>query len=137
MTTLFFTTDVHGSDICWEKLINAAKFHDAGVLILGGDMTGKAIDPIIDQGEDSHKVVFPEQESILHEQEEVQQMMKKIKSRGYYPYCTTVDEIAELSNAPDRMDAIFASEVLKAAEGWPAYADEKLDDAVTLGGIDS
>jgi len=53
MTTRFFATDVHGSDICWKKFINAGKFYKADVIILGGDMTGKAIVPIIHQGGDT------------------------------------------------------------------------------------
>jgi len=47
MTTLFFATDVHGSDICWKKFISAGKFYKAEIIIPGGDMTGKAIVPII------------------------------------------------------------------------------------------
>ena len=42
MTKLFFATDIHGSDICWNKFLNAGKFYEVDVLILGGDMTGKA-----------------------------------------------------------------------------------------------
>ena len=49
-TTVFFATDVHGSDICWKKFINAGQFYGADILILGGDMTGKAIVPIVHQG---------------------------------------------------------------------------------------
>jgi Icc-related predicted phosphoesterase len=127
MTTLFFATDVHGSDICWKKFINAAKFYDAGVLILGGDMTGKAVVPIIDQGGGTHKVVFLEQESILHGGEDVEEMVKKIKSRGYYPYRTDPDEVVELSNSPEGVDEIFKTEALKTAEVWLAYADKKLE----------
>ncbi len=47
---LFFATDVHGSEVCWRKFINSAKHYGANVLILGGDMTGKAVIPIIDNG---------------------------------------------------------------------------------------
>jgi Icc-related predicted phosphoesterase len=47
---IFFATDVHGSEICWKKFLAASKFYDADTLILGGDMTGKAIIPIIAQG---------------------------------------------------------------------------------------
>jgi Icc-related predicted phosphoesterase len=127
MNTIFFATDVHGSDICWKKFINAAKFYEADTIILGGDMTGKALVPIVHQGGESYKVVLLDQESILDGDVEVQEMMKKIKSRGYYPYKTTPDEIAELSSKPDRVDEIFASEVLKTMEGWLVYADEKLE----------
>ena len=50
MTKLFFATDIHGSDICWSKFLNAGKFYGVDVLILGGDMTGKAVVPFIHQG---------------------------------------------------------------------------------------
>ena len=65
MTTLFFATDVHGSDICWKKFISAGKFYGADIIIQGGDMTGKAIVPIIHQGGDRYKAVLLEQESLL------------------------------------------------------------------------
>ena len=47
---IFFATDVHGSDICWRKFLNAGTFHKADVLIMGGDMTGKAMVPIVANG---------------------------------------------------------------------------------------
>ena len=127
MTTLFFATDVHGSDICWKKFINAAKFYGADIIILGGDMTGKAIVPIIHQQGDTYKAILLEQESLLKGEDQVVEMEKHIKSRGYYPYRTTPDEIGELNAQPERVDAIFHAEVLKTAEQWLAYADEKLE----------
>ena len=127
MTKLFFATDVHGSDICWKKFINAGKFYAADVIILGGDMTGKAIVPIIHQGGDTYKSILLEQASILHGEDQVQEMEKHIKSRGYYPYRTTPDEIAELDANPERVDRIFHTEVLKTAGQWLAYAEEKLE----------
>ena len=48
---LFFATDVHGSEVCWRKFINSAKHYEVDVLILGGDMTGKAIIPIVETGD--------------------------------------------------------------------------------------
>ena len=126
MTTLFFATDVHGSDICWKKFIAAGKFYGADIVVLGGDMTGKAIVPIIHQGGETYKAVLLEQESLLHGEDQVREMEKQIKSRGYYPYRTTPDEIADLDASPEKVDAIFHAEVFKTAEQWLAYADEKL-----------
>jgi Icc-related predicted phosphoesterase len=127
VTTLFFATDVHGSDICWKKFINAGKFYGADIIIQGGDMTGKAIVPIIHQGGDRYKAVLLEQESLLVGEDRVAEMEQQIKSRGYYPYRTTPDEIAELDADPERVDAIFHTQVLQTAEQWLAYADEKLE----------
>ena len=127
MTTIFFATDEHGSEICWKKFINAAKFYQADVIILGGDMTGKAIVPIVHQGDDIYKVVLLEQESTLRGKDAVEEMVKKIKSRGYYPFLTTPEEIAQLSTEPNRVEELFVAEALKTAERWLAYADERLE----------
>jgi len=126
VTTIFFATDVHGSDICWKKFINSAKFYSADIIILGGDMTGKAIVPIIHQGGDTYKAVLLQQETILRGADQVEEMVKKIRSRGYYPYHTTPDEVSELSATPGRVEELFAAEVMKTAEQWLAYAEEKL-----------
>ena len=126
MTTLFFATDVHGSEICWKKFISAGKFYEANVIILGGDMTGKAIVPIVHQGGERYVATLLEQEFELMGQAKVDEMIKSVKSRGYYPYVTNPDEIAELEKAPERVDELFHRQVLDTAQGWMEYADEKL-----------
>src|SRR5260370_435905 len=42
-TTLYYASDVHGSDRCFRKFLNAAKFYKANTLVMGGDILGKAI----------------------------------------------------------------------------------------------
>jgi Icc-related predicted phosphoesterase len=128
LTTLYFATDVHGSNICWNKFINAGKFYKADVIILGGDMTGKAIVPIVHQGNNTYRVVLLEHESILHGEDEVNEMARRIKSRGYYPYRTTPEEMAELQAAPDQVNQLFKRETIRIMQQWLAYADEKLDN---------
>src|SRR5216684_4298657 len=49
MPRVFFATDLHGSEMCWRKFLNAAKFYDADILICGGDMTGRAMIPIVEE----------------------------------------------------------------------------------------
>ncbi|MEW6028830.1 MAG: metallophosphoesterase family protein [Chloroflexota bacterium] len=123
---LFFATDVHGSEICWKKFISAAKFYEADTLILGGDMTGKAIVPIIAQGGEKYKVTLLEQESILEGKEAVDKMAATIQNRGYYPYVTTPDEVNEISSTPGRSDALFLDQVMATVQRWMDYADARL-----------
>lgn len=123
---LYFATDVHGSEICWKKFINAGKFYQADVLILGGDMTGKAIIPIIAQGKNKYKVTLLDQESILDGQENVNEMVKTIQNRGYYPYVTTPEEVKEISTTPGQSDKVFLVQVINTVQRWMDYADEKL-----------
>jgi Icc-related predicted phosphoesterase len=124
---LFFATDVHGSEICWKKFINAGKFYDANVIILGGDMTGKAIVPIIDQGGGKYKVTLLDQESILDGQEQVNEMVATIQNRGYYPYVTNPDEVQQISSDQGRSDELFLREALDTMRRWMEYADAKLE----------
>ena len=127
MTSLFFATDIHGSDICWSKFLNAGKFYGADVLILGGDMTGKAVVPFIHQGGKNYQVTLLEQEFYITSDEELQDMIKRVRSRGYYPYLTNPDEIRELDQKPERVSQIFRDEVLKVVQQWMDLADKKLD----------
>lgn len=126
MIRIFFATDVHGSEVCWKKFINAGKFYEASILILGGDMTGKAIVPIIAQGNSRYKVTLLDQETILEGQGDVDKMVQTIQNRGYYPYLTDPDEVALISNTPGRSDELFVKQVVKTAERWVDYADSKL-----------
>jgi hypothetical protein len=33
---VFYVTDIHGSEICWRKFLNAGTFYQADVVIVGG-----------------------------------------------------------------------------------------------------
>jgi hypothetical protein len=106
--------------------LNAGKFYEADQLILGGDMTGKAIVPIIHQGGQNYRVTLLEQVFDITTEDELTDMKKKIRSRGYYPYMTNPDEIAELDKDLSKVDKIFLQEVLKVVQQWMEIADKKL-----------
>ncbi|MCI0552659.1 MAG: metallophosphoesterase [Anaerolineae bacterium] len=127
MIKLFFATDIHGSDICWSKFLNAGKFYEADVMILGGDMTGKAVVPFIHQGGNKYRITLLEQVFDVSTDEEIQDMVKRVRSRGYYPYMTDPDEIGELTKDPGRVHQVFLQEVLKVVQQWMDLADKKLD----------
>ena len=124
---IYFATDVHGSEICWKKFISASKFYEADVLILGGDMTGKAIVPIIAQGGGKYKVTLLDTETILETKEEVDKMVATIQDRGYYPYLTNPDEVGEILATSGRSDELFVKEALKTMQHWMEYADVRLE----------
>ncbi|MEW5987150.1 MAG: metallophosphoesterase [Chloroflexota bacterium] len=126
MTRLFFATDVHGSDICWKKFLNAAKFYSADVLILGGDMTGKALVPITRQPDGTYLATLLQQAYQLKDEAEVVEMERRVRSRGYYPIRLTADQLAELEADPSQIDHLFRQQALSVLEQWLALADEKL-----------
>lgn len=126
MPKIFFATDIHGSEKCWKKFINAGAFYGAEALILGGDMTGKAIVPIIKETGGQHRCSFLEQEHRLQTDEEVQNMTRAIRDRGYYPVVMDRDRIRELENDPGKREEMFTHETLTTIQNWIEWAEERL-----------
>ena len=122
---IFFATDVHGSEVCWRKFLNAAKFHKADVLIMGGDMTGKAMVPIV-QTETGWELTLQEQKQVLTTEDELKAMEKRISDRGYYPVRLTRDELTAWSADSSLVDTRFKAEMLAAVQRWMDLADERL-----------
>ena len=122
---IFFATDIHGSEVCWRKFLNAGAFHKADVLVMGGDMTGKAMVPIVaDNG--GWRLTLQEQEHVLATEAELVAMEKRILDRGYYPVRLSRDELDAWNADQALVDARFKTEMLGAVERWMALADERL-----------
>ena len=51
---ILFATDIHGSERCFRKFLNAAAFYKVDVLIMGGDVTGKMLVPIVSEGSERY-----------------------------------------------------------------------------------
>jgi hypothetical protein len=123
---IFFATDIHGSEVCWRKFLNAGAYHQADVLIMGGDMTGKAMVPIVGNGGGTWEVTLQEQRHTLTGEDELKAMEKRILDRGYYPVRLSRQEVDAWSVDPALVDARFKQEMLGAVERWMALADERL-----------
>jgi Icc-related predicted phosphoesterase len=128
MPRIFFATDVHGSEICWKKFLNAGKFYKAEVLILGGDMTGKALVPIHQLPNGTWKGVLLQQEFLLENEDQVRDFEKRVGSRGYYPFRATPDLMQEFRADPQKVDTYFNQQMLRVVAQWMELADQKLAD---------
>jgi len=126
VTRLFFATDIHGSEICWKKFLNAGKFYNADVLVLGGDMTGKALVPITQQPDGTYRATLLQQEFVLKNEEAVRDMERRVGSRGYYPFRVTPEQLADFVAHPEKVEAFFHEQILLVVERWMALADERL-----------
>jgi Icc-related predicted phosphoesterase len=128
-TRFFFVTDVHGSDRCFRKFLNAAKFYNANILILGGDITGKLIVPLVKQPDGSYDCNFAGNESHLKSQREVDEMLKTIHDSGFYPYLTEPKEMEELNSKPELVKQLFAKLMVEGIESWMKLAEERLKNS--------
>lgn len=122
---LFFTTDVHGSDRCFRKFINSAKFYGAQVIVLGGDMTGKAVVPIVKNATNTYTADFSSRPRQVGA-DQLDDLLKDIRFNGYYPYVTTPDELETIQADPEGGQKLFRKVIKQSLEEWFALAAERL-----------
>lgn len=121
---VFFATDLHGSEMCWRKFLNAAKFYEADVLICGGDMTGKAIVPIVEEDGRFTLTLGGEHQTV--ESERVTEVEAQVRRKGYYPLRMTPERLHELDQDPAKRAGTFQHVMLDGVERWMNMAGEKL-----------
>lgn len=124
-TTIYYASDVHGSERCFRKFLNAAKFYNANVLVMGGDILGKAIVFL----EEARPGVFVTEEHgrqlELRAGEELQTFEKRMSDKGLYPYRCRKGEAQELRQSGG-LEAVFEQLMKERLSVWVALADERL-----------
>ncbi len=126
-TRVFFATDIHGSTVCWRKFLNSAKHYEAKVLILGGDMTGKALVPIVEEGAGRWHASLLENRHDFSSEDEVKEFEDAVARRGYYPFRADPDLMAELGRDEALRDELFHEKMLGRIQEWMDMADERLE----------
>ena len=125
-TRIFFATDIHGSDRCFGKFLSAAKVYKANVLILGGDITGKMIVPIVKENDGSFRAHFLGREQRLRNEQELKAMMISIKAVGYYPQITTETDLEDMAQNPSKLREKFKEMMIESVKNLVRQAEERL-----------
>jgi uncharacterized protein len=124
MPKIFFATDLHGSEMCWRKFLNAAKFYDVDVLICGGDMTGKAIVPIVEEDGGFSFSMAGQAQTV--NPDGVGDVEAQIRRKGYYPLRVTPERLAELDGDAGKRTQTFQQVMLDGVQRWMDMAKDKL-----------
>jgi uncharacterized protein len=126
MTRILFGSDFHGSDTVFRKFIASGLQYKVDVLIVGGDVTGKAMIPVIHKGKDQYEASWFGNQVVARTAEELIRIKKDISSVGFYPIVLEKDEAEELENQPGKMSARFEAEMCQRVREWMILAREKL-----------
>ncbi len=122
---IFFATDIHGSEVCWRKFLNSAAFYKADLVVLGGDVTGKAMVPIV-----AHpgywQVTVRGETHKLESKEALETIMTRIRNSGFYPAIVSPDELQHLGENEGAVDQRFEKEMISSLDRWLDMADGKL-----------
>jgi Icc-related predicted phosphoesterase len=125
-TTLFFATDVHGSERTFRKFINAGKFYNAQVLVMGGDIIGKMAVPIIKESGGRYRATLQGRTEHFEDEEALKGLRERIGTLGFYSKVLEEDEFRELAADPSRVDAMFHDLARARLESWVDLAESRL-----------
>ena len=123
---LFYASDLHGSDLAWRKFLSAGRVFKAPLLIMGGDLTGKAIVAIV-VGDAGATARFQGREHVLRDEAEIAAFEENVRTNGFYPYRCDKAEFERLSGDPDRVDEVFREVMIDTLRRWMTLAAERLD----------
>ena len=125
MTKVLFTTDIHGSDICFKKFVAAAGFYEADIIIMGGDCTGKMLVPCVKNGS-GYSSTYLDKEWLFATDEELADFERRVSNAGYYPIRLSIDEVEALRADEALVDALFTKTMKDTLGQWLDFAEQKL-----------
>ncbi len=126
MTRILYGSDFHGSEAVYRKFLSASLQYEADILIVGGDVTGKAMIPIVHQGGGRYVgYVFGRREE-PSTPDDVEKLKKTISNVGFYPIVIDKDEAQALESDKSLMDKRFEGEMIQRVRDWMELAEQTL-----------
>ena len=121
----FFATDIHGSDLCLKKFLNSGKFYGVDAIVMGGDISGKMIVPIVaGEGNTYSASIFGRRREVKFE--DLSQLRKFIADAGFYPHEVTKEELEFLKENPAAVDELFKNLMKTTMSNWLDLAEDRL-----------
>lgn len=126
--TVFFASDLHGSEVCFKKFVAAAKFYGADTLLLGGDISAKVVVPIVASGNGRYLANFHGQEEKLDDSS-IAEFEQRAWNSGLYTERMEPDEYQHYVGHPDEVEALFSRVMRRTVQRWVEYAKTRLADS--------
>lgn len=122
---IFFATDIHGSEVCLRKFLNAGKFYGVDSVVMGGDITGKMIVPIVASGDGTFVAHLFGRDRVV-DGEGLAGLRKLIADAGFYPHDMTRDEVDDIKTSPEKVEALFEKVMVATVSKWLDMAEDRL-----------
>jgi uncharacterized protein len=124
---LYYASDIHGTEVLWRKFLAAARVYRAGVLVMGGDVTGKVVVPLIETDGGYEFELFGRRETVQGEQQ-IEAVEQRIRANGMYPHQMSADEVARVAGlSTEERETWFADVMLHTFDRWLGLAAERLE----------
>jgi uncharacterized protein len=122
---IVFATDLHGSEACFRKWVNSARVLEASCLVMGGDITGKSIVPIVENGE-GWVAELGHGREVARDEEELASLRKRIRAGGRYDVDLTPEQLGRLADDAELRASLFKTAIQDSLRRWIEVAEERL-----------
>jgi len=123
---ILYGSDFHGSNTVFRKFLSAGIQYKANALVVGGDITGKAMVPVVHQAKDRYVGYLFGREEVASSTEDLEKIKKEIGAVGFYPIVVEPDEAEALEKDAFMMGKRFEHEMAERVREWMRLAEEKL-----------
>ncbi|HEX3874622.1 MAG TPA: metallophosphoesterase [Solirubrobacteraceae bacterium] len=121
---VLFVTDLHASEVTFRKVLNAVGVYEADSLIVGGDLTGKQIVPLVEAGGGWSCDLSGTQVSAG--EADVGELEAAIRNLGQYPVRMGRDRFDELTGDPVALGEVFEDACLAQVADWMSRLGDRL-----------
>ena len=126
MYRITFVSDLHASRKCYLKLLNSVNYYKSDVLVVGADITGKFLVPLV-KGQDAYTYTYRGTKNIVPEGK-LQGTLDALKGDGVYPVVVSEEEFSRLSAYPAEVDRLFLESMKGTLAEWAELAKQRLSD---------
>jgi len=130
-TRILFAADLHGGETYFLKVLSLSKSSKVDILLLSGDLTGKAIVPIVKLDEDVYATNFFGVDYRM-KQSELPKIQNEIRKAGYYYYHCSRVEYEEFRAKPERVTELFDKLMQSMIESWIGKIEELLPNEMRV-----
>jgi Icc-related predicted phosphoesterase len=126
---IYFATDLHGSEKCFRKFLNGGAIYGADAMILGGDIAGKAMIPLVRRGTTmTARFQGAQHEFAVDEDERLAGFRRLVSDHGYYTVECEPGEL-EARSADGTLAELELALHVERLRAWSSLAEERLSSA--------
>lgn len=129
---IFLAADPHGSQATWDKMCRAPKVFKADIAMMCGDLTGKAIMPIVQEKEDRWYANPTGSKRTFKKQKDLDNFYKFSQDEGFYPKIFTPEELAKIQERPDDITKLFQELMIQRIQLWLDMARERIPEDIMV-----
>ena len=122
---VFFASDIHGSTACFSKLIRARDFYKVDAVLMGGDISGKELVPLV-AAASGWTASYRGMQHELATDEEATEFERRVALVGGYTARVSSDDVDALRADQANVEEIMRRLIRERTTQWVELADERL-----------